>query len=277
MQTPMSAPVLQLDALTLAFGGVKALSGVGFAVQPGSITAVIGPNGAGKTSLFNTISGFYRPTSGRVVFEGQDITRVPAPRRAAMGLARSFQNIALFRGMTVLDNIKLGRHAHLKTNVFDALFYLGRARREETELRRDVEERIIDFLEIDHIRHASVAALPYGLQKRVEMARALAMQPKVLMLDEPVAGMNREETEDMARFILDVRREWGITVLMVEHDMGMVMDLSDQVVVLNFGQVIAQGTPRQVQADPEVVRAYLGAGDVGELRRKLRGEQVTSP
>lgn len=270
-----AAPVLRVEDLTLAFGGVKALAGVGFAVQPGSITAVIGPNGAGKTSLFNTISGFYRPSAGRVRFEGADITRVPAPRRAAMGLARSFQNIALFRGMTVLDNIKLGRHAHLKTNVFDALFYLGRARREEAELRRDVEERIIDFLEIDHIRHASVAALPYGLQKRVEMARALAMQPKVLMLDEPVAGMNREETEDMARFILDVRREWGITVLMVEHDMGMVMDLSDHVVVLNFGQVIAQGTPQQVQADPEVVRAYLGAGDVGELRRKLRREAVT--
>lgn len=266
-----SAPVLRVEALTLAFGGVKALGGVGFDVQPGSITAVIGPNGAGKTSLFNTISGFYRPTAGRVWFEGQDITRLPAPKRAALGLARSFQNIALFRGMTVLDNIKLGRHVHRKSNVFDALFYLGRARREEAELRREVEEKIIDFLEIDHIRHAPVAALPYGLQKRVEMARALAMRPKVLMLDEPVAGMNREETEDMARFILDVRREWGITVLMVEHDMGMVMDLSDHVVVLNFGQVIAQGAPAQVQADPAVVRAYLGAGDVGALRAKLRG------
>jgi len=265
------APLLQVDGVTLAFGGVKALSGVGFDVQPGSITAVIGPNGAGKTSLFNTISGFYRPTGGSIRFQGEDITRMPAPRRARLGLGRSFQNIALFRGMTVLDNIKLGRHAHLRTNVLDALLYLGRARREEAELRRDIEERIIDFLEIDHIRHAPVAALSYGLQKRVEMARALAMQPRILMLDEPVAGMNREETEDMARFILDVRAEWGVTVLMVEHDMGMVMDLSDHVVVLNFGQVIAQGTPAVVQADPEVNRAYLGAGDVDELRRRLRG------
>ncbi len=264
------APLLQIDGVTLAFGGVKALTGVGFAVQSGSITAVIGPNGAGKTSLFNTISGFYRPTSGTIRFQGQDITRVPAPQRAKLGLGRSFQNIALFRGMTVLNNIKLGRHAHLKTNVFDALFYVGRARKEEAELRRDIEERIIDFLEIDHIRNAPVAALSYGLQKRVEMARALAMQPHILMLDEPVAGMNREETEDMARFILDVRAEWGVTVLMVEHDMGMVMDLSDHVVVLNFGQVIAQGTPAVVQADPEVARAYLGSGDVGDLRRKLQ-------
>src|SRR5690606_24822345 len=219
---------------------------------PGTITSVIGPNGAGKTSLFNTISGFYRPSTGAILFEGRDITRTSAPRRAALGLARSFQNIALFRGMTVLDNIKLGRHTHLRTTVCDALRYAGRARREEIELRAALEHRVIDFLEIDHVRHAPVAALSYGLQKRVEMARALAMRPKVLMLDEPVAGMNREETEDMARFILDVRAEWGVTVLMVEHDMGMVMDLSDHVVVLNFGQVIAEGAPAQVQQDPEV-------------------------
>ncbi|KLK92346.1 ABC transporter [Microvirga vignae] len=263
-----AAPILKVDVLSLSFGGLRALSGVSFEVQEGSITALIGPNGAGKTSMFNSISGFYRPTKGRIIFEGEDISRERPPARAKRGLARTFQNIALFRGMTVLDNIKLGRHAHLKTNVLDALFYRGRAHREEMELRAEVEERIIDFLEIQHIRHAPVAALPYGLQKRVELARALAMRPRILMLDEPVAGMNREETEDMARFILDVKEEWGITILMVEHDMGMVMDISDHVVVLNFGQVIAQGRPADVQNDPAVVSAYLGSGDLAQRIRK---------
>jgi branched-chain amino acid transport system ATP-binding protein len=264
-------PILEIEGLSLSFGGIKALTGVGFEIAPGSITTVIGPNGAGKTSLFNTISGFYRPSVGRIRFEGRDVTATRPPERAKLGLARTFQNIALFRGMTVLDNIKLGRHAHLRTNILDALFYLGRAVREEMELRQEIEERIIDFLEIDHIRHMPVSVLSYGLLKRVEMARALAMRPKVLMLDEPVAGMNREETEDMARFILDVRAEWGVTVLMVEHDMGMVMDLSDHVVVLNFGQVIADGTPTEVQANPDVIKAYLGSGDVSDLRRRLHG------
>ena len=272
MQERTTRPLLEVDEVSLAFGGVKALNDITLAVAPGSITSIIGPNGAGKTSLFNTISGFYRPNHGHLHFDGQAITRMRPPARARIGLARSFQNIALFRGMTVLDNIKLGRHSHLKTNVFDALWYWGRAQREEIALRADIEQRIIDFLEIDHVRHAPVAALSYGLQKRIELARALAMQPKLLMLDEPVAGMNREETEDMARFILDLRDEWGITILMVEHDMGMVMDISDHVVVLNFGQVIAQGTPTEVQADPDVIAAYLGSGNVAALRARLHGQ-----
>jgi branched-chain amino acid transport system ATP-binding protein len=268
MPVVTTASILEVDGLSLAFGGVRALSEVSFEVPEGSITAVIGPNGAGKTSLFNAISGFYRPGKGRIMFAGEDITRDRPPARAKRGLARTFQNIALFRGMTVLDNIKLGRHAHLRTSVLDALVYWGRAHREEMELRAELEERIIDFLEIQHIRHAPVSALPYGLQKRVELARALAMRPRILMLDEPVAGMNREETEDMARFILDVKEEWGVTILMVEHDMGMVMDISDHVVVLNFGQVIARGRPEEVQSDPAVISAYLGSGDVAERIRK---------
>ncbi|MFM7531003.1 MAG: ABC transporter ATP-binding protein [Rubrivivax sp.] len=251
-------PVLQAEGVHLSFGGIRALSGVSLAVQPGSITAVIGPNGAGKTSLFNTLSGFYRPQQGRVRLQGQDITRTSADRRAAMGLARTFQNVALFRGMTVLDNIKLGGHTRLRTDPLSALWYFGRARHEEMALRQEIEREVIEFLEIDHIRHLPVAGLPYGLQKRVELARALAMRPKLLMLDEPVAGMNREETEDMARFIIDIQEERGITVLLIEHDMGLVMDIANHVSVLNFGEVIGEGTPAQVRANPEVVRAYLG-------------------
>ena len=260
---PPSAPaagpaLLQAEDVHLSFGGIHALSGVSVQVAPGRITAVIGPNGAGKTSLFNTLSGFYRPQRGRVLLEGRDLTGVSADRRAALGLARTFQNVALFRGMSVLDNIKLGGHTRLNANPLTALWYRGPAQREEMALRREIERDVIDFLEIDHIRHLPVAGLAYGLQKRVELARALAMRPKVLMLDEPVAGMNREETEDMARFILDIQEERGITVLLIEHDMGLVMDISHHVVVLNFGQVIGQGTPAQVRANPEVVRAYLG-------------------
>ncbi len=250
--------ILQVEHLGLSFGGIRALNDVSFAAGKGGITAVIGPNGAGKTSLFNAVSGFYKPGSGRVLFEGRDITRLPAHRRAALGLARTFQNVALFRGMTVLDNIKLGGHGRLSSGPLAAMCYFGGARAEEMRLRREIEREVIDFLEIDHIRKLPVAGLAYGLQKRVELARALAMQPKVLMLDEPVAGMNREETEDMARFILDIQEERGISVLLIEHDMGMVMDVSSHVVVLNFGEVIAAGTPAQVRADPEVIRAYLG-------------------
>ena len=260
-----SAPpglALAVDGVDLRFGGIHALRGVSFAAAPGQITAIIGPNGAGKTSVFNTMSGFYPPAAGRISLGNTDITNAPVHTRAALGLARTFQNIALFRGLTVLENIKLGGHHNMHAGLLSALMYGRAAREEELALRGDIERRVIDFLEIDHIRHRSVDALPYGLQKRVELARALAMRPRVLMLDEPVAGMNREETEDMARFILDVQEEWGVTVLLVEHDMGMVMDISSHVVVLNFGQVIASGSPNEVRRHPDVIEAYLGADSV---------------
>jgi branched-chain amino acid transport system ATP-binding protein len=263
MQAPEASPpddqsLLSVEGLSLSFGGVRALAGVDFTVRRGSITGLIGPNGAGKTSLLNCIAGFYRQQEGSIRFAGRDIGRVAPDRRAAMGIARTFQNIALFEGMTVLDNIKLGAHAHLSAGILSALAYSPRARREELALREEVERDIIDFLEIEHLRRRTVASLPYGLQKRVELARALAMRPKILLLDEPIAGMNEEETEDMARFILDVQEERGVTVVLIEHDMGVVMDLCDTVMVLSFGQTIAVGTPAEVQASPEVVRAYLG-------------------
>ncbi len=258
MTTTRSGLALEVRDVSLRFGGIKALQAVSFQAQPGEITAIIGPNGAGKTSVFNIISGFYRPNSGHILLGGKDITEVAVHARASMGLARTFQNIALFQGLSVLENIKLGGHHHMRTGVLSAMAWLPGAQAAERALRHEVEHQVIDFLEIDHIRHKTVGSLPYGLQKRVELARALAMRPRVLLLDEPVAGMNHEETEDMARFILDIQEEWGVTVLLVEHDMGMVMDVSNHIVVLNFGEIIATGTPDEVRRHPEVIRAYLG-------------------
>ncbi len=250
---------LAVENVSLSFGGIDALRAVSMTAAAGRITAVIGPNGAGKTSVFNTMSGFYRPNAGRIRLGGTDITSAPVHARAGMGLARTFQNVALFRGLSVLQNIKLGGHHMMKSGVLSVMGFLPAAAREEFALRDEIERRVIDFLELDSVRHKPVEVLSYGLQKRVELARALAMRPRVLLLDEPVAGMNREETEDMARYILDVQEEWGVTVILVEHDMGMVMDISNHVVVLNFGEVIASGSPAFVMAHPEVVRAYLGS------------------
>ena len=250
--------ILEVSNLSLSFGGLSVLSSIQFSVEKNQIYTLIGPNGAGKTSILNCIGGFYKPQEGRITFKGQDISRLSPDRRAALGLARTFQNIALFRGMTVLDNIKLGAHIHLKTGVLSALAYWGRAHREEMALRRQVEEDIIDFLEIEPIRRMSVGSLAYGLQKRVELARALAMNPDVLLMDEPVTGMNAEETEDMARFILDIKEERDITIVLIEHDMNVVMDISDHVVAVNFGRKITEGSPQEVSEHPDVIKAYLG-------------------
>lgn len=250
--------ILTIKNLSLSFGGLRVLTDISFSVNPGEIYSIIGPNGAGKTSILNCIGGFYQPDQGNILFEEKEINKMSADRRAAIGLARTFQNIALYRGMTVLDNIKLGAHVHLKTGLLSAFLYWGAARREEIALRRSVEEEIIDFLEIENIRKLPVASLSYGQQKRVELARAMAMKPKVLLMDEPVAGMNVEETEDMARFILDIKEERGLTIVLIEHDMSVIMDISDRVLAVNFGQKIAEGTPRDVQHHPEVVKAYLG-------------------
>ncbi len=249
--------VLEVRDIALSFSGVKAVDGVSFTVGAGELFAIIGPNGAGKTSIFNVLSGVYRPQRGRVRFQGTDLLGRRPHAIARLGLARTFQNIELFANLTVVDNLMLGRHHHNPYGVLAALAWIGRARRSELANRAAVED-VIDFLELEQWRRYPVGLLPYGVQKRVELGRALAMQPSLLLLDEPVAGMNLEETEDMARYILDVREELGIPMIMVEHDMGLVMDLADRVLVVDFGRSICVGTPTDVQSNPDVIRAYLG-------------------
>jgi branched-chain amino acid transport system ATP-binding protein len=249
---------LQIKNLHLSFGGLTALNGVSLSVNSGEIFAIIGPNGAGKTCILNCVCGFYHPDQGGITIEGQEITKFSPHKIAGLGIARTFQNIELFQGMTVLDNIKLGAHVHLKSGFLAGGFYWGKARKEEMKLRREVEEQIIDLLEIQAIRKKIVGTLPYGLQKRVELARALALRPKILLLDEPMAGMNLEETEDMARFILDINEERGVTIVLIEHDMGVVMDISDRIFVLDFGTKIAEGSPAEIQHNEHVINAYLG-------------------
>ena len=248
---------LEIRDVGKSFGGVQAVANVSLDVQQGELLSVIGPNGAGKTSLLNMISGFYHPDTGRIVLEGTDVTEYAPSRIAERGVARTFQNIALFRGMTVLDNLMLGRHVHMRAGVLSSVLYWGLAQKEEVAHRRAVED-IIDFLKIQDLRRRPTGSLAYGLQKRVELGRALALDPKVLLLDEPMGGMNQEEKEDMARFILDVNEERGVTVILIEHDMGVVMDISDRVAVLDMGQKIAEGTPDEVRANPRVIKAYLG-------------------
>jgi len=258
-------PVLTADRIMLTFGGITALNQISLAIRHHEILAMIGPNGAGKTSMLNVINGFYHPQSGSITWKGETRRHMRPYQAAAHGIARTFQNVALFRGMTTLDNIMTGRLLRMRRNFLWQALYFGPAEKEELA-HRAYAERIIDFLEIQSIRKTPVGRLPYGLQKRVELGRALAMEPELLLLDEPMAGMNVEEKEDMCRFILDINDEFGTTIALIEHDMGVVMDISDRVIVLDYGRKIADGPPDEVRASPEVIAAYLGEPDQGEVR-----------
>ncbi|MCB0989605.1 MAG: ABC transporter ATP-binding protein [Acidimicrobiales bacterium] len=262
--------MLEVENITLRFGGVTAINDVSFKVNERELFAIIGPNGAGKTSIFNTLSQVYRPQEGDIRWRGNSIMGMRPDAVAHMGIARTFQNIELFPQMTVIDNLLTGRHIRMHSSWLAGSVWLGKAKKEEMENRRRVED-IIDFLEIEQWRKHPVALLPYGFQKRVELGRALAMEPELLLLDEPVAGMNLEETEDMARFILDIQRELGIAMILVEHDMGLVMDLADRIMVLDFGQKISEGTPIEVQRDPAVISAYLGS-EIAQVSTSMANE-----
>lgn len=254
---PEGKPILDVEGIHLRFEGVSAIDGISFTVGPRELFAIIGPNGAGKTSIFNCLSGVYRPQEGRISFLDQDILNKDPDEIATLGMARTFQNVELFRNLTLLDNIMLGRHHHLGYGALSAMKHFGKAKRDETRHRAVVEE-IIEFLELEAYRKLPVGMLPYGIQKRIELGRALAMQPKLLLLDEPATGMNLEETEDMARYILDIREELHLAMILVEHHMGLVMDIADRILVVDFGRAVALDTAERVQENPDVIRAYLG-------------------